>query len=230
MAKTTLSILTQENWLEDQLLFCVKKSNYTVGFHGQKEDAFLTFLDQNKVVDHVLLIKPSSQYSMALDEAELRKTAKIDVIVVGSHIPEEHIPLIQRSNVSGYLSYSDLFPKTINDLIPHLQKHGYFPNRQIPLEYWKKRPKQLQDYRSPQFTPTEKTVLFHLCHGFTRTEISELMDTSTSNVQNHLTRIKQKALVNSTMELAIIGVANSWVRIKRSHFKRHNPFIKKQTM
>ncbi|MFT4753557.1 MAG: hypothetical protein ACI9GM_001133 [Salibacteraceae bacterium] len=55
------------------------------------------------------------------------------------------------------------------------------------------------------------------------------MGTSPSNVQNHLTRIKQKAMVTSTLELVVVSVANNWVELKRNHFKRHNPFIKKQT-
>lgn len=129
MAKTNISVLTQEKWLEKQLSHCIIQSNYEIGEYGNDEKKFLHFLSNNTMADHVLFIKPARHYNLALDETFLRKIAKIDLISIVGPIPEEHIPLIQKSNVRGYLSYPELSTQTITQLIPGLQKDGFYPKK-----------------------------------------------------------------------------------------------------
>ncbi|MFT4753554.1 MAG: hypothetical protein ACI9GM_001136 [Salibacteraceae bacterium] len=60
MAKTMISVLTQEKWLEDQLCFCIDKSNFCLGIHSNQQQVILDFITNNTMADHILLVKPSS--------------------------------------------------------------------------------------------------------------------------------------------------------------------------
>ena len=68
-----------------------------------------------------------------------------------------------------------------------------------------------------------------MCHGFTNVEIAEILGSSVSNIRNHVERIKAKSQVSSNIEMVAIAISNSWVRLTRENFKRHNPFVLKNT-
>ena len=219
MARSLLSVLTNDSWLKEKLLMVINKCNFQSGYIGSNENELLQFLKKNLIANHILLVKPISQYLVAFNETQLRPFYKIDVIIVGSPLLEEHIALIQESKISGYLTYSEINHTMMNNLVYCLNKQGYYPNAQIPKKFWLNRPKTRQFASKPRFTKTENKILALLCNGYTITEISLQTKTSVSNIRNHIGRLKTKVLTRTKNELISISVANHWATPSRNNFK-----------
>ena len=225
MAKTQLSILTQDSWLSEKIKFTIELSHFNVGYSGQDENLLLAYIENNPLVNHILFVRPSIRYMIADNELNLRSKCKINVLIIGKPLVDDHKPLIHRSNISGYLTISSINKATIQRVVADIIQKGYFSNEQIPENIWLQNPKGKQELSIPMFTPREQQILNLVCHGFTNNETAEVLNCTVSNIQNHLNRIKSKALVSSSIELVAISIANKWVSLSREKFKRHNPYI-----
>lgn len=227
MARTFISVLTSDKWLEEKTTFAIQKSEFGTGFLGSSETALLSYLKQNTIANHILLVKPTSENHISFNELFLRTICKINVIILGGPVADEHKAALQSSHISGYLTPNEVNASTIKELVFHIYQKGYFPNQNIPAKYWKNCPKRIQDVVQPKFTNREKLILFHMCHGFTNVEIAQIIKSSISNVRNHVERMKSKAHVQTNIEMVAISVSNNWVSLCREKFKRHNPYIMK---
>ncbi|UTW67190.1 response regulator transcription factor [bacterium SCSIO 12643] len=229
MARTKISVLTEDKWLEEKTAYEIQKSEYAVGFIGVSESHLLNYLKKNTIYNHILLIKPTPENQMAFSETFLRSLCKINVIIIGGPLADEHKAIIQSSHISGYLTLKDIHATTIKEMVFQINKLGYFPNDHIPIRYWINSPKKTQELVQPKFTNKEKLILFHMCHGFTNVEIAEIIKSSISNVRNHVERMKAKAQVQTNIEMVAVSVSNNWIQLCRENFKRHNPYIMKLT-
>ena len=225
MARTYLSILTNDTWLQEKLISTFKQSDFSIGFSGSDEVQLLSYFEKHILANHVLFVKPCRQTKYAYDENYLRSLFKIDVIVIGPALLTEHKGLIHNSQISGYITTDEIDYKTINTIVTQLYHIGYYANTQIPRAYWESTPKPVQKFSAPKFTKREKSIINLLCHGFNQVEISQIIHTSVSNVRNHLDRIKSKTMVETSTQLAIVCISNRWVVLTREKFKRHNPYI-----
>lgn len=178
MARTYLSILTDDSWLQDKLKSTIKQSNYYEGFSGSDETQLLAYLENQTLVNHVLFVRPNIQCKHAYDESYLRSFCKIDVIVIGSKLLNEHIGLIHNSQISGYITTDEIDSNSINIIVNELYSKGYYANAQIPKEFWENRPKEVQKYATPKFTNREKSIINLLCHGYNQVEISQIIKVS----------------------------------------------------
>jgi DNA-binding NarL/FixJ family response regulator len=224
MARTLLSILTNEPWLEDKVRTVINSTNYSLGYSGNKEREFITYLKTQTYANHILFVKPVQQYQHAYSEADLSAYASINIIIIGPPLTNELIGLIQMSSISGYITNLDINSSVFNDIIGQVYLKRYFANEQIPEEFWQNNPKPPERLPKPNFTKRQKEVLYWLCHGFTQCDIAQIMETSVSNVENHLNRLKSKIYVKSTNEVVVVAIHNAWVIISKDRFKRHTPF------
>jgi DNA-binding NarL/FixJ family response regulator len=227
MARTFISVLTADKWLEEKTTYAIKEAEFGTGFLGSCETSLLIYLRENIIANHILLVKPTIENQIAFNETFLRTECKINVIILGGLLADEHKASLQSSHISGYLTPNEINAATIKELVYHIHKIGYFPNQNIPAKYWTNCPKRIQDVIQPKFTGREKLILFHMCHGFTNVEIAQIIKSSISNVRNHVERMKSKAQVQTNIEMVAISVSNNWVSLCREKFKRHNPYIMK---
>jgi len=225
MARTLLSILTEDKWVETPLNQSINSAGFSLGYSGNNEQDFIQFLRNNNIANHILIVKPTRAYQSAYNETDLRNFSKIDVIITGSSLREEHIPLIQSSHISGYICSSNINPTVITDLVEQLYRNGYYANEQIPNYLWVNRPKKRQEFAKPIFTPRQTEILEYLCHGFNGKEIALLLHTTESNIRNHIQKLKTKTETHSETALVAIAIENNWVCITREKFKRHNRYV-----
>lgn len=230
MARRTISILTTDAFLQEKTNYVIQASGYLSGYSGPCETQLIQFLQTNTLSDHFVLIKPHENICKCFQESFLRSFCKVNVVILGPILPQEHIGLVQNGEISGYLTPSDINPVVIKDLVFAIERKGYLANQHIPQKYWNERPKGIQQVQIPKFTDREKEILFHLCHGFTNAEIAEILKSSTSNIRNHVERIKAKSNVQSSLEMVAISISNSWIKLTREKFKRHNPFVMKNSL
>lgn len=229
MARTKISILTTDKWLEEKTAYEIRKSEYAIGFLGASEAYLLNYLKKNTIFNHILLIKPTRENQIAFSEPFLRSLCKINVIIIGGPLADEHKAIIQSSHISGYLTIKDINAPTIKEMVFQINRLGYFPNDHIPSIYWINSPKKNQELAQPKFTNKERLILFHMCHGFTNVEIAEIIKSSVSNVRNHVERMKAKTQVQTNIEMVAVSVSNNWIQLCRESFKRHNPYVMKLT-
>jgi len=227
MARTKISVLTVDKWLEEKTVYEINKSEYATGFLGSSETLLLNYLKTNTISNHILLVKPVPENLIAFSETLLRSICKINVIIIGGPLADEHKAVIQSSHISGYLTLKDIHASTIKEMVFQVNQLGYFANDHIPSKYWINSPKKTQDLVQPKFTNKERLILFHMCHGFTNVEIAQIIKSSISNVRNHVERMKAKAQVQTNIEMVAISVSNNWIQLCRENFKRHNPYIMK---
>ncbi len=225
MSKTQLSILTEDTWLSEKVKFTIENSNFEIGYSGDDENLLLAYLEKNTMSNHILFVRPSIRFMIADNELNLRRKFKINVLFIGLPLVDDHKPLIHRSNISGYLSINSINKENIQKVVTDVTQKGYYSNEQIPENIWIQNPKGKQELSIPQFTSREQQILNLLCHGFTNGESAEVLHCTMSNIQNHINRIKSKALASSSVELVAISIANKWVNLSREKFKRHNPYI-----
>lgn len=226
MARTYLSVLTENKHLEFLLKKSIHQSGYSIGFVGNDEKNLTDYLKVNDNLTHLLFVKPTIRYTTAYNERKLLELCTIDVIIVGSPLLDIHVALIQDSHISGYILQENINQKEIFNLVNQIYRHGYYASTEIPKSFWMNRPKRGQRLPKPKFTKREIQVLDKICHGFTNLEIATIIKSSVSNVNNHLERIKSKIHVESSKELIGISISNNWVVLSREKYKRHNPFIK----
>lgn len=225
MARTYISVLTEDKWVETTLSNSIKSANYSFGYVGNNEQDFIQYLKRNNIANHILIVKPTLAYQSAYNETNLRSFSKIDVIITGAPLRQEHIPLIQSSHISGYIDSSTISPLVIKDLAEQLYRNGYYANEQIPKSLWINRPKKRQEYAKPKFTRSETKILDYLCHGFTAADIGFLTNTTEASVRFHIKNLKTKTQSYNVNALVAIAVENNWVYLTREKFKRHNPYI-----
>mgnify|MGYP000720856900 CR=1 FL=1 len=225
MARIFISVLSNEDFLREKSNYAIQKSGYSLGYSGGSENDLVDFLNHHDLGDHFVLIKPHENLCNCFRETYLRTFCKVNVVIIGPALPEEHKPLVQNGELSGYLTAGDINSSIVRHFVFEIEKNGYLANDHIPQKYWNDKPKGIQQVKIPKFTEREKEILFHLCHGFTTNEISDILSTSTSNVRNHIERLKSKSQVQTSTEMVAIAVSNHWVKLSREKFKRHNPFI-----
>ena len=226
MARTYLSVLTEETWLENKLFFTINSTNYSNGYIGSSEQEFIEYLKNNHISNHILFIKPVRSFQKACDESYLQSIAKIDIIIIGPPLAPSQVGIIQASSISGYITEADIDKELILDIIEQLYRKGYYSNHQIPEQYWKNHPKTLQVIPQPKFTKREKEILFWVCHNYSTSEIAFLIETKTSNVHNVITRLKTKTLTKTNTALVAISIGSGWIRINREKFKSGSPFLR----
>ena len=224
MARTYLSILTYDLRLEIRLKQTINSTNYSVGFSGNNEHNFIDYLKKNGTANHILFVKPTLSYQSAYNETNLRNFAQIDIVIIGTPLTEEQIGIAQASKISGYITELDIDSSIFEDIINQLYRKNYYSNNQIPESFWINNPKARKRLPQPSFTLRQKEVLFWLCHGFTQNDISQIINTGVSNVENHINRIKSKIYVSSSIEVVALSINNGWVRLSKNKFKRHTPF------
>tara|TARA_R110002050_G_scaffold218784_1_gene354729 strand:- start:4721 stop:5416 length:696 start_codon:yes stop_codon:yes gene_type:complete len=225
MARTIISVLTEDPWLSDMVKHTFESAHFEVGYAGQDEKILLNYIEKNTLADHILFVRPSARYLFAHNELNLRSKCKINVLLIGLPLQEDFKQLIHRSNISGYLTINSITVSNAPQIVADLAQKGYYANDQIPESIWLQNPKGTQKLAMPIFTAREQQVLNLICHGFTNNETAEVLNCSVSNIQNHINRIKSKALASTSVELVAISIANRWVHLTREKFKRHNPFI-----
>ncbi len=225
MARTMISVLTEDPWLSDRVKHIFKSVQFLVGYAGEDEQTLLKFIEANTLANHILFVKPTTRYLLAHNERYLQIKSKINILIIGPPLQEELKPIIHRTNISGYVTIDSITPLTAPKMVNQIAQKGYYSNDQIMESIWLKKPKGTQEYAMPTFTSREQQVLDLICHGFSSNDAAEILNCSVSNIHNHLIRIKQKSLVSSSLELVAISVANKWVQLSREKFKRHNPFV-----
>ena len=226
MARSYLSILIDDTWLTNKLSHSVLLTNYVLGYVGDNENSLVEYLLNDDLKDHILFIRPSDKFLFAFNETYLRSLCKIDVIIIGPPLAHEQIALIQSSSISGYITTNDINRELILDIIQQLYKNGFYVNEQIPLKYWLNRPKKRQIIPSPKFTKREKEILTWICHDHSSSEIASFLQTGTSNIRNHVARLKKKTYTKSSNALIALSVKSEWVKITPENFQSHSPFLR----
>ena len=65
----------------------------------------------------------------------------------------------------------------------------------------------------PEITPREKEVLNYICHGYSNTQIGELLNLSSRTVEGHRNRLLKKAGCKNSVCLAVFAVRNSLIQL-----------------
>ena len=71
----------------------------------------------------------------------------------------------------------------------------------------------------------EEEVLRLLCHNFTVKEISEMIGKKEPAIRAHITNLREKLHAKSLLEIVIITMANTWVKIDSRLTSGKNPFL-----
>ena len=91
MARTYLSILTEDLSLEETFIHEVLFTKYRLGYSGNNEEEFIAFLKGETIANHILFVKPTPRYLQAYNESDLRVFAKIDIIIIGASLSPSQI-------------------------------------------------------------------------------------------------------------------------------------------
>jgi DNA-binding NarL/FixJ family response regulator len=226
MARTYLSILTDDQWLENHFNQQLENSNLRIGYSGNNEEEFICYIRNQTHANHILFIQPTLQYLKAYNDADLRIFAKIDVIIIGPPLAHSQIGIIQASNLSGYVIAPEINRETIEKITKEVYRKGHFANAQIPEEFWLNHPKVKQILPMPKFSKREIEVLTWICHNYTYDEIAELLHTGGSNIRNYSARLRKKSFTDTSIGLVALAIANNWVTISSDKFKKQNPFLR----
>ncbi|MGB1004247.1 MAG: hypothetical protein ACPGVC_08465 [Salibacteraceae bacterium] len=226
MARTIISVLTEETWLVNKLVFSINTANYTLGYNGSNETEYIEYLQQQFESNHILFVKPVESYKKAFYAPFLQKFSKIDIIIIGPPLSPAQVGIVQLSNISGYINELDIDPPLILNIIKQLYRHGYFANHQIPEQYWTSHPKPLQILPQPKLTKREKQILDLVCHNYSTSEIAMFIETKTSNVRNVISRLRSKTFTRTNEALVALSIASGWVKINCEKFKSGSPFIR----
>ena len=65
----------------------------------------------------------------------------------------------------------------------------------------------------PEITPREKEVLNYICHGYSNTQIGELLNLSSRTVEGHRNRLLKKAGCKNSVCLAVFAVRNRLIQL-----------------
>jgi PAS domain S-box-containing protein len=66
----------------------------------------------------------------------------------------------------------------------------------------------------PEITPREKEVLNYICHGYSNTQIGELLNLSSRTVEGHRNRLLKKASCKNSVCLAVFAVRNRLIQME----------------
>ena len=102
---------------------------------------------------------------------------------------------------------------------------GYVQNSHIPAEHWLNKKPHIFPRPRPELTNGEEEVLKFLCHNFTVKEISERIGKKEPAIRAHITNLREKLHAKSLLEIVIITMANTWVKIDPRLTSGKNPFL-----
>lgn len=225
MPRTYLSILAVEKEILDHFDNLFRDTPFFMGYVGSKNIELREFITGKVEHKHLLFVKPSLNFMTVSSPENLKKLGEVDVMILGTSLPNELIGFLQEYNAVGFIKPSELNTITMDQIISDINKKGYSANYHIPEEYWINKPPHVFPRPKPKLTKGENEVLKLLCHNYSVRQIADLHDISESAIRSHILNLKEKLHAESLSEVIVISMANSWVKIDRSFTASKSPFL-----
>lgn len=225
MARTFLSVISENSEELNTLEAVFRNSQLDTGYVGSKNLGLKELIHKYALKKHLVFMRPSKKFMNVSSPKNLNKIADVSVIILGEELPEDLIGFLIEYDAMGFINPSDVSVAGIHEMLECIEKKGYVENAHIPAEHWLNKKPHIFPRPRPELTNGEEEVLRLLCHNFTVKEISDRLEKKEPAIRAHITNLREKLHAKSLLEIVIITMANTWVKIDPRLTSGKNPFL-----
>ena len=226
MINTVISCITTDITTQNQLLTKINTSPFPLGIKTTSFSKFIHFAKQNQSVKHILFYQPYSHSYDFISPLNLKKYADIYTVLITSQTQKGFSLMIQRFGFHGLITKDGLYHFDLHQNVTSLLEFGFLKNAIRSEKQWVTEKSNVVPTIMPPFTTRQIEVIYLMTHGYDGNGIAKKLSTSTSNIRNIISAIKD--ILNCTTEKQIITIclANFWVTIHPNKFVCTHQFLK----